>query len=180
MSIETYVVVGASLTGAKAVEAMRSAGFEGGIVLIGDEEVRPYERPPLSKGYLRGEEGLDKVYVHDEGFYAENDIELRTGTEVIAIHPDASTVELRDGSRVSYDKLLIATGAAPRRLEVEGSYLGGIRYLFCRGLDADRHDSPGIHAQRFTPELDEALDALFGFDPLPLPSREGVLERGSA
>ena len=76
----TFVIVGASLAGAKAAETLRAEGFEGRLVLVGAEEQRPYERPPLSKEYLRGEAGLDRVYVHPEGFYAEQEIELRLGT----------------------------------------------------------------------------------------------------
>ena len=78
-SDQTHVIVGASLAGAKAAETLREEGFDGRVVLVGAEEERPYERPPLSKDYLRGEVGREKVYVHDEGFYAEHDIELRLG-----------------------------------------------------------------------------------------------------
>ena len=78
-SEQTYVIVGASLTGAKAAETLREEGFDGRVVLLGAEDERPYERPPLSKDYLRGEVGREKVYVHDEGFYAEHDIEVRLG-----------------------------------------------------------------------------------------------------
>ena len=81
----TFVIAGASLAGAKAAETLRSRGFEGRVVLIGDETERPYERPPLSKGYLRGEVERHKVYVHDEGFYADQGIELRTATRVQSI-----------------------------------------------------------------------------------------------
>src|SRR5680860_831178 len=97
MSNQTFVIVGASLTGAKAAEGMRTEGFEGRLVLIGEESVRPYERPPLSKGYLRGEEGRDKVYVHDEGYYTEHDIELLTDTRVTAVDPETSQVTLDNG-----------------------------------------------------------------------------------
>ena len=79
-SDQTHVIVGASLAGAKAAETLREEGFDGRVVLVGAEDERPYERPPLSKDYLRGEVGREKVYVHDEGFYAEHDIELRLGT----------------------------------------------------------------------------------------------------
>ena len=140
MSTETFVIVGASLTGAKAAEGMRSAGFDGTILLIGEEDVRPYERPPLSKGYLRGEEGRDKVFVHDESYYDEHDIDLRTGTVVAAVDPSEARVELAGGDSVSFDKLLFATGAAPRILSVPGSDLSGIRYL--RSVD----DSDGLRA----------------------------------
>lgn len=140
MSTETFVIVGASLTGAKAAEGMRSAGFDGNIVLIGEEDVRPYERPPLSKGYLRGEEGRDKVFVHDESYYDEHDIDLRTGTVVTAVDASEARVELAGGDAVSFDKLLFATGAAPRILSVPGSDLSGIRYL--RSVD----DSDGLRA----------------------------------
>jgi 3-phenylpropionate/trans-cinnamate dioxygenase ferredoxin reductase subunit len=119
MPSETLVIVGASLTGAKAAETLRSEGFEGRVLLVGAEAERPYERPPLSKQYLRGEREV-RPYVHDEAFYAENDIELRTATEVTAIDAGASTITLADGEAIGFDKLLIATGAQPRRLDLPG------------------------------------------------------------
>ena len=126
---KTFVIVGASLTGAKAAETLRAEGFDGRLVLIGAEAERPYERPPLSKDYLRGEAGLDKVYVHDEGFYDEHAIELRTATSVAAIDTGASEVVLESGERLSFDSLLIATGSAPRRIDLPGHELAGIHYL---------------------------------------------------
>ncbi len=86
---EKIVIVGASLAGARAAEGAREAGFEGEIVLIGDEPERPYERPPLSKDYLRGEKD-DLAWVHEESFYAEHDIDLRTSTFVSGIDPAGS------------------------------------------------------------------------------------------
>jgi len=82
-SDRTFVIVGAGLAGAKAADTLREEGFDGRLVLVGAEVERPYERPPLSKEYLRGEVGREKVYVHDEGFYAEHDIELRLGRTAI-------------------------------------------------------------------------------------------------
>ena len=133
----TMVIVGASLAGAKAAEALRSEGFDGRVVLIGEEPDRPYERPPLSKGYLRGDEDGIKIFVHDEGFYGENGIELRTSTRVTAIDAAARQVVLNGGERVSYHRLLLTTGAVPRHLRVPGADLPGVYYL--RGInDADR------------------------------------------
>ncbi len=97
---ETHVIVGAALAGAKAAEALREEGFEGRIVLIGSEPELPYERPPLSKEYLRGEVPREKARVHEEGFYEDHDIELRTDTTVIAVDADMSKVELEGGSRM--------------------------------------------------------------------------------
>ena len=91
---QTFVIVGASLAGAKAAETLRHEGFDGRLVLVGAEDERPYERPPLSKDYLRGEAGRDSVYVHDEGFYAEHDIELRLGRTAV----DMSTWRRRSRS----------------------------------------------------------------------------------
>ena len=125
---QTFVIVGASLAGAKAAETLRDEGFDGRVVLLGAEAERPYERPPLSKEYLRGETS-DKPYVHDDGYYEGNDIELRTSTEVESIDPDASEVVLAGGERIGYDRLLLTTGSEPRRLSVPGSDLDGILYL---------------------------------------------------
>jgi 3-phenylpropionate/trans-cinnamate dioxygenase ferredoxin reductase subunit len=125
----TFVIVGAGLAGAKAAEALRLEGFDGRVVLVGEEPDRPYQRPPLSKEYLRGEAGREKVYVHDEGFYAEQDIELRTSAGVVAIDPATGQVSLDEGVRLRYDRLLLATGAVPRRLSIPGSDLPGVHYL---------------------------------------------------
>ncbi len=119
----TMVVVGASLAGARAAETLRDEGFEGGVVLIGAETERPYERPPLSKGYLQGKAERDAVYVHEEVFYDDNDIELRTATRVTAVAPDDRVVVLESGEHLAYDRLLLATGSEPRPLEVPGAGL---------------------------------------------------------
>jgi 3-phenylpropionate/trans-cinnamate dioxygenase ferredoxin reductase component len=126
---QTHVIVGASLAGATAAETLRNEGFEGRIVLIGAEDERPYERPPLSKDYLRGESGRDKVYVHDEGFYAEHGIELRLGRTAASLETASAELVLDDGERLAYDRLLLATGAEPRRLEIPGGELDGVLYL---------------------------------------------------
>ena len=125
---ENLVIVGASLTGAKAAEAIRETGFDGKVVLLGSEARPPYERPPLSKDYLRGEAD-EKPFVFDDGFYAERDVELHTGTNVTAIDPETSTVSIDGSPEVSFDRLLIATGAEPRHLPLPGAELDGIVYL---------------------------------------------------
>jgi 3-phenylpropionate/trans-cinnamate dioxygenase ferredoxin reductase subunit len=108
---QTFVIVGASLAGAKAVETLRNEGFDGSLVLIGAETERPYERPPLSKDYLRGESAREKVYVHDEAFYAENEIELLLGRTAVSLDTSIGQVGLDDGGRLRYDRLLLTTGA---------------------------------------------------------------------
>jgi 3-phenylpropionate/trans-cinnamate dioxygenase ferredoxin reductase component len=128
-SDQMHVIVGASLAGAKAAETLREEGFDGRVVLVGSEEERPYERPPLSKDYLRGEVGREKVYVHDDGFYAEHDIELRLGRTALSLDTANTRLELDDGELLSYDRLLLATGAEPRRLSVPGADLDGVFYL---------------------------------------------------
>src|SRR3954471_784928 len=125
---QTFVIVGASLAGAKAAETLREEGFDGRVVLIGSESARPYERPPLSKEYLRGEAD-GRPYVHDEDYYAEHDIDLRLGTTVSALDPGAGTVTLDGGETLSFDRLLLTTGAEPRRLPVPGDDLDGVYYL---------------------------------------------------
>ncbi len=124
-----FVIAGASLAGAKAAETLREEGFGGAVVLIGDENERPYERPPLSKGYLLGKEARDSIFVHDAGWYAEHDVDLRLGTTVAAIDRAARRVTLDSGETVGYDKLLISTGASPRRIRVPGADLDGVLYL---------------------------------------------------
>jgi len=126
---QTFVIVGASLAGAKAAETLRAEGFDGRVVLIGDEARRPYERPPLSKEYMRGEKDFDAAAVHPAGFYDEHDIELRTSSLVTAIDPTGRSVTLSSGEQIAYDRLLLATGATPRRLSVPGADLEGVHYL---------------------------------------------------
>jgi len=135
-SDETFVIVGASLAGAKAAETLRTEGFDGRVVLIGEEAEYPYERPLLSKDYLRGDKPAAKLYVHDEGFYADNDIELMTGTRVESLDPRAHEVSVDGGGRIAYSKLLLCTGASPRPLPLPGADLPGVRYLRLMG-DSD-------------------------------------------
>jgi 3-phenylpropionate/trans-cinnamate dioxygenase ferredoxin reductase component len=128
-SNETHIIVGASLAGATAAATLREEGFDGRVVLIGAEEHRPYERPPLSKDYLRGEAGRDKLYVHPDGFYADHDLELRLGSTAVELDTSGRTLTLDDGDRLGYDRLLLATGAEPRRLSIPGAELDGVLYL---------------------------------------------------
>ncbi len=125
----THVIVGAGLAGAKAAETLRSEGFEGRILLLGAEVERPYERPPLSKGYLAGSKSRESVFVHESGWYDEHDVELRIDATVVALHPERHEVVLADGERLHFDKALLTTGSAPRRVAVPGSELAGVRYL---------------------------------------------------
>jgi 3-phenylpropionate/trans-cinnamate dioxygenase ferredoxin reductase component len=125
----TFVIVGASLAGAKAAEALRAEGFDERVVLIGAEDERPYERPPLSKDYLRGEVDRETVYVHPEGFYTEHDIELRLGRTAVSLNTAAGELALDNGERLSYDRLLLTLGAEPRRLSIPGGELDGVLYL---------------------------------------------------
>ena len=125
----TFVIVGASLAGARAAEALRTEGFEGQIVLIGHERHFPYERPPLSKGYLLGSEERNSIFVHEDGWYAEHHIDLRLGTGVTAIDRELRQVTLSTGESLGYDKLLLTTGATPTLLPVPGAGANGVQYL---------------------------------------------------
>jgi 3-phenylpropionate/trans-cinnamate dioxygenase ferredoxin reductase component len=124
-----FVIVGAGLAGAKAADALRKGGFEGDVVLLGEEGERPYERPPLSKEFLRGEAGPDKLFVHREGYYEAVGIELRLGQEVTSVDIGGNAVVLASGERVPYNSLLLCTGARPRRLPLPGADLRGVYYL---------------------------------------------------
>src|SRR5215468_6164481 len=99
MNADAYVIVGASLAGARAAETLREEGFGGPAVLIGEETERPYERPPLSKDYLLDKAERESIYVHPAGWYAEHDVDLRLGTRVTGVDPAAHEVRLADGSR---------------------------------------------------------------------------------
>jgi len=125
----TFVIIGASLAGAKAAETLRAEGFTGRVVLIGDEERRPYERPPLSKDFLMGRKPFDKAYVHDAGWYDEKKVELLLGRRAVAVDPAAHQVTLDGGESLSYDKLLLATGSRVRTLDVPGVDAQGVHYL---------------------------------------------------
>src|SRR5512132_615778 len=131
-SSPTFLIVGAGLAAAKAAETLRAEGFGGRLLLFGDEAERPYDRPPLSKGYLRGDTDRASLYVHPDGFYAAHDIELHTSTPVRSIDPAHHRVELASGEGVGYDRLLLATGATPRRLPLPGADLDGVHYLRSR------------------------------------------------
>jgi 3-phenylpropionate/trans-cinnamate dioxygenase ferredoxin reductase component len=128
-TIPSFVIVGASLAGAMAAQTLRTEGFTGRITLIGEETHRPYERPPLSKGYLLGDTEREKVFVHPQAWYAENDVDLRLGTSVSRIYRDAHNVTLADKSLVPYDALLLSTGSTPRILRLPGADLDGVLYL---------------------------------------------------
>jgi 3-phenylpropionate/trans-cinnamate dioxygenase ferredoxin reductase subunit len=133
----TYLIAGASLAGAKAAQSLREEGFQGRIVLVGEESERPYERPPLSKGYLLGATGRDEIYVHPQPWYGEHQVELLLGTAVTAIDPARHEVSLSNGSRIGYAKLLLATGSSPRRLQLPGADPNNVLYLR-RIDDSDR------------------------------------------
>lgn len=147
MTAETFVIVGASLAGATAAATLREEGFDGRIVLIGAEARPPYERPPLSKEYLRGEQPLDKALVRPPEFYAEQQIETLFGIRAVALSPAERRIELEDGSRVGYDKLLITTGGRNRRLPIPGLDLEGVHGLR-DAADADRIRTAAARARK--------------------------------
>ncbi len=134
----SFVIVGASLAGARAAETLREEGFDGRIVLVGAEPEPPYERPPLSKEYLRGESDRAKTHVHPEGFYEQHNIELLLGRTVTGLAPDRRLITIDGGETLPFDRLLLATGAEPRRLTVPGAELAGVYEL------RDLHDATTI------------------------------------
>ncbi len=128
-TVSSVVIVGASLAGAAAAETLRAEGFDGHLILLGEEVDLPYERPPLSKGYLAGATPREQVYLHPESFYADQEIDLRLGVRVVQLDRGAGQVLLDSGQRMRFDRLLLATGAAPRRLPLTGGDLDGVLYL---------------------------------------------------
>lgn len=138
-----YVIVGGGLAGAKAAETLRTEGFDGDLVLVAAEDQLPYERPPLSKSYFAGETPFAEARVHDEAYYAEHEVRLLTGRRATELDTGARRLALDDGSALGYDRLLLATGAVPRRPPIPGG------------------DGPGVHVLRTVADAD-ALRSILG------------------
>jgi 3-phenylpropionate/trans-cinnamate dioxygenase ferredoxin reductase subunit len=126
------VVVGAGLAGARTAESLRAEGWDGPIVLLGAEPHRPYERPPLTKGYLSGGEDREKLFVHPEGWYADNGVDLRTSARAVRLDRAEREVVLETGERIRYGHVVLATGRSPRRLQLPGAVLDGVLTLRTR------------------------------------------------
>jgi NADPH-dependent 2,4-dienoyl-CoA reductase/sulfur reductase-like enzyme len=124
----SYVIVGAGLAGASAVEGIRQVDQRGSILLLGAEKDLPYDRPPLSKQLWTGGKSVADIVLYDRAFYDKNTADLRLGIEVTQIDPDAHTVRDGGGNTCHYERLLLATGGAPRRLNIPGGDLSGISY----------------------------------------------------
>ena len=133
----TIAIVGASLAGSSAASTLREEGFDGRTVLIGAEPQLPYDRPPLSKNYLRGTTSFEKTLLRPPEFYRERDIEMRLGTTVTRVDAEKRTLALQDGERLEFDQLLIATGGRNKRFPIPGIDLPGV-YDLRTVADADR------------------------------------------
>lgn len=129
MAQQHLAIVGAGAAGGSAAAALRTHGFEGRISLLGAEAHRPYLRPPLTKKLVRGAVEPDSVYLNDESWFRNNDIELRTSTTVTAVDAAARSLQLSSAERLPFDALLLATGSRTRRAVIEGSELAGVHYL---------------------------------------------------
>jgi len=139
-----FALIGGGVAAANCARMLRRAGADGEIVLIGREPDLPYNRPPLSKGYLQGTESRQDTLVESADYYAEHDIEVLTRVSAMKLDPAAKTVKLSDKLELGFNTALIATGAGVRRLNVEGSELEGIHYLRTLGnADAIRADAAG-------------------------------------
>jgi 3-phenylpropionate/trans-cinnamate dioxygenase ferredoxin reductase subunit len=125
----TLLVVGGGLAGARAAEAARTSGFQGRVVIAGEERFSPYERPPLSKAVLRGEADIKSTSLHDMAFYSDQGIELLTGTRAVEIDVKSRSVNFSDAPAIGFETLVITTGSAPRRLDIPGADLTGVYYL---------------------------------------------------
>ena len=123
------VIIGAGHAAGQAAASLRQAKYAGDITIVGDEAHIPYQRPPLSKAYLKGDQSADKVYLRAESFYADRDIAMKLSTRATAIDTTAKTVALSTDETLHYDHLLISTGSRPRKLSIDGSDLPGIHYL---------------------------------------------------
>jgi 3-phenylpropionate/trans-cinnamate dioxygenase ferredoxin reductase subunit len=137
----TLLIVGGGLAGARAAEAARTSGFQGRVIIVGEERSAPYERPPLSKAVLRGEADINSTSVHDAAFYSDQAIELLTGTRVVDIDVKSRSVNFSDGPTMGFDTLVIATGSAPRQLDIPGADLDGVHYLRTADDATNLHDA---------------------------------------
>jgi 3-phenylpropionate/trans-cinnamate dioxygenase ferredoxin reductase subunit len=135
--MDPFVIVGGGMAGAKAAETLRSEGFDGPVVLVAEEPEVPYERPPMSKGYLLGNDERESARVLDAGWYGEHDVDLRTGVAVTGLDPAAHRLTLGTGEELGYGAVLLATGSSARRLPMPGGDLDGVRYLRT-AADSDR------------------------------------------
>lgn len=140
-SNEAMVIVGAGLAGATAAATLREEGYTGPVVMFGEEGQVPYLRPPLSKGFLAGKESEESLLPYPEQWYRENDVELLTSDAAVSVDPHAHTVALAGGRAVQYGKLLLATGAVPRRLDIPGAELEGVHYF------RTKTDSQWLHSE---------------------------------
>ncbi|MGH3355184.1 MAG: NAD(P)/FAD-dependent oxidoreductase, partial [Nocardioidaceae bacterium] len=129
MSQQRFVIVGGSLAGVKAAETLRSEGFTGSIVMVDADNDLPYDRPPLSKGALKGEEPYESAFLHDREWYADNDVELRLGSPVWRLDLAAHNVYVHHQDKLKYDRLLLATGSAVRTIDIPGADAEGVHYL---------------------------------------------------
>lgn len=135
------VIVGAGHAGGILADSLRVQGYEGAITLVGDEPMLPYQRPPLSKGYLLGEVSAEQLFLKPTDYYALKDIGFLANTEVKSLDRASQTVALSNGDTLTYDHLVLATGARPRMLDVAGADLGGIHPLrTLADVDAIRDD----------------------------------------
>ncbi|HYP56069.1 MAG TPA: FAD-dependent oxidoreductase, partial [Solirubrobacterales bacterium] len=124
-----FLLIGGGMASAHCAAELRRRGAEGSVLLVGREPEPPYERPPLSKDYLRGESERADAYVNPPDWYERNDVELRTGANVMSLDPEARTAKLQGGEEVAFGKALLATGAMVNILRVEGAGNEGIHYL---------------------------------------------------
>ena len=127
--MSTVVIIGAGHGAGQAAASPRQEGHEGPIIILGEEDHIPYQRPPLSKQYLSGEQAIERVYLRSQKFYDDKDVDVRTGVRVEKIDAEAKTVTTDGGESIAWDHLIIATGSRARILNIEGSDLGGIHYL---------------------------------------------------
>lgn len=126
---QTFVIVGAGQAAAQAVDSLRREGFDGRLVVVGDEQHMPYQRPPLSKKFLSGELPLERLLVKPAAFYDTARVELKLGVRAEGLDLQKRELRLSDGDTLDYDRLLLATGTAPRKVTVPGNELGGVHYL---------------------------------------------------